>query len=94
MNIKIGDDYLITSDSLNVVVNQRYEKKQDGAGTGEFNYKQLGFFGTLTQACNFILEREIKVSDAENLAELVETIFNIKNQIKSMTHIKEGETGE
>ncbi|MBO1513243.1 hypothetical protein [Metabacillus bambusae] len=89
MNIKIGDSYLITSDSMNVTLNQRYEKKKDGAGTGEFDYKPIGYFSSLVHACNSLLDREIRISDAENLSELVKTIHDTKVLIKECIEAKE-----
>ena len=89
MKINIGGRYLITSDSMNVVLNQRYEKKKDGIETCEHGYKQIGFYSTLEQACNALMDREIKLSDAENLSELVKVIYDTKALIKD--YIKERE---
>lgn len=83
MNIKIGNSYLVTSDSMNVVLNQIYEKKKEGEPSGEFDYKPIGYYSSLSQACNALLERKIRISDAENLSELVKEIHDTKVLITS-----------
>lgn len=78
MKIKIGDLYLITSNSKNVVVNQKYIKKSEEADANSFGYKAVGYFKSLEHACNYMLEQEIKISEAENLSELVKVIHDTK----------------
>lgn len=72
---------------MNVVLNQRYEKKKEGIETGEFEHKPIGYYSSLEQACNALMDREIKLSDAENLSELVKVIYDTKALIKE--YIKE-----
>ncbi|UGB31690.1 hypothetical protein [Metabacillus sp. B2-18] len=82
MNILVGDKYKITSDKLNITVNESYEKLNDEKEpTGEIDFKPIGHFGNLVQACNFLLDRDIKIGDAENLSELFKEIHAAKKRI-------------
>jgi hypothetical protein len=77
INISVGTKYLITSeDPLNIVLKEKYIKKDKTIG-----YKGVGFFSKMEHVCIFILEREIKCSDAQSLAELRKVILKTKDDI-------------
>ncbi|WP_046179316.1 hypothetical protein [Domibacillus tundrae] len=80
MNITVGK-YLLTLDSVNVNVNEVYKTKIDGAGTGEFAQKSLSYHKNFESVCKALLEREMKVSNAKNLAELVKIVIGAKRSI-------------
>jgi hypothetical protein len=83
VRIQVGENYLITSDPLNVIVNQRYEKKKDGQPSGEYDFKAIAFCKNLEAACIYLFEKELNVADAENLSELMEVIINTKRDIRA-----------
>jgi hypothetical protein len=96
MKIKIGN-FVITSDPMNVILNEKYEKKdKEGEPTGEFGTRTIGFYRSLESACDALIEKEIKISDAENLAELVAYIQQVKtsiiNDLKNFKKSKEKQT--
>jgi hypothetical protein len=81
LNVPIGEDYLITSDTYNVILNKKVEKKdKDGNVTGE-GFKQIGFYPNLEKALNGLLAKEINVSQANTVEELFEVISKAKNEI-------------
>lgn len=77
----IGDSYLIKSNNKNVVVNQKYVKKSEEADAKSFGYKPISYCKSFEHACNYILDQEIRISDAENLSELVKVIHDTKTLI-------------
>lgn len=82
MRLEIGEKYLITSDPRNIIVSERYEKKQkDETAAPEYGFKEIAFCANLEQACKKVLQRSINVSDAENLADLVRIVHEAKNSI-------------
>jgi hypothetical protein len=83
MKISIGDQYQITSDPLNVILKQKYEKQKNGEPSGEYDYKTIGYFPNLERAIDRLLDYNLLISDAENLSELVEILFNTKKDIKA-----------
>jgi hypothetical protein len=77
LNISVGTKYLITSeDPLNLILKEKYTKKNKTIG-----YKHIGYFSKLEHVCSFILEREIKSSDVQSLAELHTIILKTKEDI-------------
>ena len=88
MNITIGQNYKITSDPINVVLNRIYEKKQGDKPLAEgekYGYKQIGYYTTVERACQALLNYEINTSDAENLAELMDVMTKCRDQITEAT---------
>jgi hypothetical protein len=81
VEILIGEQYKITSDVYNVIVNQRYEKQKNGEPTGEHDFKPVAYCRNLESACLNILARNVRISDAENLAEIVGIIQGTKKEI-------------
>lgn len=82
MKIKIGEDWLITSDSMNVILNQRYEKQnKEKQPSGEHDWKSVGFYKNLEHACIALIDKGIQAADAENLAEIHAVILDVKRQV-------------
>lgn len=90
MEIILNEDYKITSDPLNVVVQRR---TTDADGNKTDNFKPLAYCGTLQQACKFIVEKEIKVSEATSFQMLIDVIegiyFHIENTLQPKTEVCE-----
>ncbi|MGK3722370.1 hypothetical protein ACSLFS_25185 [Priestia megaterium] len=65
MEIMVGQNYKVTSDALNIILNKKYLKKdKQGNVTTEVGFKQIGYYTTLDGAFNALIEKEIKRSDA------------------------------
>lgn len=75
MNILIGNKYKISSDPLNIVLEEAYEKKRESEDDpSEVGWKKVGFYSSISSACNSIVKSEIHLSDAESISDLVECI--------------------
>jgi len=82
MEIMVGQNYKITSDPLNIVLNKKYFKKdKQGNVTEEEAFKQIGYYNTLNSALNALIEKEIKGSDAISLDELKKYVEGVKEDI-------------
>jgi len=93
MEIMVGQNYKITSDALNIILNKKYFKKdKEGNITEEEAFKQIGYYNTLNVALNALIEKEIKGSDAISLDELQKHVEGVKEDIfealKSIKPIK------
>lgn len=90
MEIILNDDYKLTSDPLNIVVQRR---TTDANGNKTENFKPLAYCGTLQQACKFIVEKEIKVSEAASFHALIDVIediyFHIESTLQPKTEVCE-----
>jgi hypothetical protein len=78
--VYIGEDYKLTTDKLNVIINQKYIKKNK-EGNEEEAWKQIGFYPNLEQACTRLLDKEINQAYVKDVKELLATIREAKNEI-------------
>lgn len=76
--------YIIkSSDELNVQVLEKFEKKiknEEGkyVGSGEFDYKVISYHPNLEKAYNWIIDKEINISNIEELSDVIKTIKELK----------------
>ena len=65
MEIMAGQNYKITSDALNIILNKKQLKKdKQGNVTTKVGFKQISYYTTLDGAFNALIDKEIKRSDA------------------------------
>ncbi|MEM5009413.1 hypothetical protein WKH57_01700 [Niallia taxi] len=82
MEIEIGDKYKLTSDPMNVILEEKYEKKvKDGALSGEVDYKRIGFYKDIPSAALGLFRREVNLSNARTMNELVDLIKDTEANI-------------
>lgn len=81
MNIRIGD-YQLTSDTYCITVERRYINDKEGSkNQGKEIGTHVGYYATLEQACNGILDNKIKKSEIETVTELKKLIFQSTAEI-------------
>jgi hypothetical protein len=68
MNIPVGDKYILTSDTHNIVVNKVLVNEK----TGEKYPRPESYHTSLRDAIRGLFERGVRRSDAESVAELAE----------------------
>jgi len=82
LEIEIGNKYKLTSDPMNVILEEKYEKKvKDGALTGEVDYKRVGFYKDIPSAALGLFRREINLSEVNTMNELVDLIKETEKSI-------------
>lgn len=88
MEILIGEDFKITSDKMNVIVNRKVMKMdkpgKEGKPTGEFSWKETSFHPTFERAANKVLDERINASDAASLAEVVRVVERHRKDIETL----------
>ncbi|MBM7580026.1 hypothetical protein [Jeotgalibacillus terrae] len=85
MNIKIGD-YQVTSDPLNFKLVKQVPKTDDEGNVIEDEHinRFVGYYPNFERVCLALMDHELRVSDAENLAEIMEVLINVKREITSV----------
>jgi hypothetical protein len=87
MRIEVGDDFVLTSDAHNIIVNRAYEKKdKDGNLTGEIALNPLGYYSKLEAAATRLLQEGLRGSDAEDIMNLVEEMNLLHEDIIAAVH--------
>ncbi len=83
MKIDLGDGYFLRSDALNWIVSKglNIDKR------GRENYNSNWFFGELSYAIEFLIERKLRESDLSELSELVAKYEQIGEQMADRLNI-------
>mgnify|MGYP001608441356 CR=1 FL=1 len=81
----IGKNYKIESDELNVTVYSRHLSKK----TGKENWKAEGYFSTIKNALDFLIEVEVRKTGLADLLTIVKKQEELHTLIKGLS-MKEG----
>lgn len=87
MNIEI-DNYLLTTDKLNYIVNEKYEKRdkagKQGKPTGEFAYREISYHGSIESALRKTLTLDLKSESIDSTRSLLETIERHREELETL----------
>ncbi|AHN66517.1 replication initiation protein [Bacillus phage Bcp1] len=86
MEIFIGEEYKLTSDTNNVIINQKYQKKVKEGTPPQFGYKEIGYYPNVEKACVGLLDKKLRDSEVTSVKELMILIKDTKLEI--MTGVK------
>ena len=96
LNIRINDDWRLTSDQFNVILNKRYivdptkspnweKRKADGASPElREEWKEVGYYPTIELAMDALVNKAVLSSDAETIPELLNEITQIRREISAV----------
>jgi hypothetical protein len=83
MNIRIDNDYKLTSDERNVILT-KISIGQSGKSKGKEVESNVGYYGNIEHALNDYLRIKINTSQATSINELKAEIREVKQTIKNM----------
>jgi len=83
MNIRIDNDYKLTSDERNVILT-KISIGQSGKNKGKEVESNVGYYGNIEHALNDYLRIKINTSQATSINELKAEIREVKQIIKNM----------
>jgi len=96
LNIAVNPDYKITSDALNIIVNRKYivdptkapnwaQREAKGADpTPREVWREVAYCNSIEFAVKWIMNQQIRESDAENLTELLDEIKRFGREISAI----------
>jgi hypothetical protein len=96
LNITVNAEYKITSDALNIIVNRKYivdptkapnwaKRQAEGADpTPRKQWREVAYCNSIEFAVKWIMNQQIRESDAENLTELLDEIKRFGREIKAI----------
>ncbi|MFT9495854.1 hypothetical protein [Anaerosolibacter sp.] len=87
MEIKINSKYKITSDDKNIILQEIKIAQQDTKTMkqGDEYTVNVGWYGTLENAMNGLVNREVRACDAKSFKELKQVIEGLRADIKQAT---------
>lgn len=92
LNIEVGSEYKITSDSMNLILNRKHIVdptkavgwKPGGETRKREEWREYKYFGTIDKALEFIVEQGVRESDATTIGELLAEIQAIRREISAV----------
>lgn len=96
LNIQVTEEYRITSDDRNIIVNERHftdptkapnwkERKAKGAAPEPVEkWREISYHSTVEEAMNKIVDKTILRSEATTISELLSEISDIRRQISDV----------
>jgi hypothetical protein len=93
LNIEINADYLLTSDSMNVIINRKHivdptkspnwaKREAEGADpTPREEWREAAYHPTIDKAATWILNQTIRDSDVTTLREVIEITQRFNREI-------------
>ena len=82
LNIKLNDDYKITSDPMNFILEKRGVAGKKSKTPGKTTCKNVGFYQKLSHALEGFLKHEVLASDVDSLLELAFLLRTIQADIQ------------
>lgn len=81
MNLQIGENYLLTADTYNIILNKRYKKQMKEGEPIQYGWQQSAFYPTIEKAFLGLLEKDLKDSDVTTINEMIKEIRRATQEI-------------
>lgn len=81
MHIEIGKDYVVTSDTHNLILNERMVRGEKSKVAGEEYLNQVSYHTTLPDLVRALWERGVRKSEARSISELSDAITALYAEI-------------
>jgi len=76
INIKVGDKWVITSDSLQFILNKK-KVAQSGIKKGEVYLEAVGYYPRMSQLVNGLIHFQVRDSDVKSISALADELERI-----------------
>ena len=81
MLIPINDNYRLTSDQHNIIIQTSHVAGKKAKKPGEVVWKDDTFHPTIAMACVWLMRQKVRDSDIEELTQLADQMFVFKLEI-------------
>lgn len=102
IEIPISPDYKLTSDALNIIVNERYfsdptkapnwpkrlAENPDADPTPKEKWREVAYHSTVERALLDVMNRRLRDSDATSLAELARLIREFRGELAALLTVE------
>ncbi|WP_396583055.1 hypothetical protein ACFVP7_06525 [Bacillus sp. SG20033] len=102
INIPVSPDYQLTSDERNIIVKERYfsdptkapnwskrlAENPDADPTPQEKWREVAFHSTVERALMDVMNRRLRSSDAQSLAELARLIREFRDELAALLTVE------
>ena len=85
--IKLSSNFRVSSNERNVILQEKYEtsisRGKNAPKSGEFAYRDIGYYGSIEALSNDLVNREIlkSLDEVKDFSELMDKLIEIKEDI-------------
>lgn len=87
MNIRLNEDYQLTSDRLQYILQER-KVPEKGKNIGKEYWDNVGYYSKLQNAIDDYIDMRVRASDAKSIAEIITHIKELKKEIIALVEVK------
>lgn len=87
MNIRLNEDYQLTSDRLQYILQER-KVSTKGKNIGKEYWENIGYYSKLQNAIDDYVDMRVRASDAKSIAEIITHIKELKKEIIALVEVK------
>ena len=81
MNLDLGNGYRIVSDAYCYMVQREVEVTRRNTGLVEKEFKDIGYCPSINSALKYIVDKELKTTNASDLESLINKVDELKKHI-------------
>lgn len=85
--IQITENYRVTADIRNIILQEKYEKKEsrgkNAVGSGIFDFKDIGYYGNMEALGNALIHKEVikSLSEIDKLEDIIAHIDKVQKEV-------------
>lgn len=87
MKIKLSDDYQLTSDRYQYIIQEKKVVKK-GKTQGTEYWDNIGYYNTLQGALDSYVNMRVRISDKNTLTELLAYLKEIKKEVIALVEVE------
>lgn len=80
--MKIGKDWLLRNDSLNIILAKRKQRIRKGTNEKYEDWEDVGYFATVPNALKYLVAQHIRDADLKGLKTISEQISEVEQMIE------------
>ena len=86
MEIKLHDDYRLTSDRYQYILQER-RISQKGENIGKEYWGNIGYYSNLQIALDDYVDKRVKLSDVKSITEIINHLKELKKEVKDLVEV-------
>jgi hypothetical protein len=87
MNIRLSEDYQLTSDKYQYILQER-KIAEKGKQKGKERWDNVGYYSKLNQALESYIDMRVKDSDNNSVAGLLSYLKEITKEVKALAEVE------
>jgi hypothetical protein len=87
MNIRLSEDYQLTSDKYQYILQER-KIPEKGKEKGKERWDNVGYYSRLNTALESYIDMRVKGSDKQSVADLLRHLKEITKEVKALVEVE------